>query len=138
MKPITRNSTLAEIKAAHVYAFLDLNRYALDDQCDADRLNPLLRAESVSDMVRASPSLQQYRACSTFVDNLYDTLISLAVTPRTEEEQLSRQIAKQCVTIDRMRAMLRTLATSELNIDHEHNRTPARLALRADVWALIG
>lgn len=76
---------LAAFKAAHVYALLDLNRYALDCQQDADRLNPLIRATSLAAMVQASPALQQYRANSTFIENLYDALIGLAVRRMADE-----------------------------------------------------
>lgn len=69
-----------EFRWTHETALRDLRSYALDSQEDADRLNPLLNAPDMAAMVRAAPALNQYRACSIFIDELYDALITAAVS----------------------------------------------------------
>ena len=72
-----------EFRVKHETALSDLRTYALDDQADADRLNPILHAKDIDAMVAAAPNLYRYAPCSCFIDELYHTLIAMAVQSAT-------------------------------------------------------
>ena len=67
-----------QFKVQHETALSDLRSYALNSQDDADCLNPILHAADLAAMVRAAPSLRRYKACSVFIDELHDALITIA------------------------------------------------------------
>jgi hypothetical protein len=73
------NQQFLDFCAEHKTALADLRSYARDNQLDADRLNPVIHAKTMADMVRAAPNLGQYLACSVFIDDLYHALITSAV-----------------------------------------------------------
>lgn len=50
---------------------------------------------------------------------------------------LASQVARLREGLDKTERMLTALATSELNIDHDRNRTPTRLVQRDSVWRAI-
>lgn len=66
-------------KAYHENALNDLRTYALEDQRDADCLNPIIHAKDFAAMVRNAPNLYTYAACSAFIDELYQALLTASV-----------------------------------------------------------
>lgn len=95
----------------------------------------------------AAPLSAQYSPAPWAMAETNDPLVRsifLAEHPEISVGQAHGETVEQCyanacliVAAPKLISALRGLVTSELNIDHEHNRTPHRLEMRKAIWLLI-